>query len=467
MTNTKFVAGDGTGDYGCDGSDDQESINKALAWAYKNPGNRIHLVGNFEYQITDQVFIGSDTIFSGDATATLKVSDMACGHTIKDCVFPDGTTVIAAIPGTVPKRIEICGFKFDGNCQNQALNLGLAHNKPASAGSGVERLIGLRGIQGGEKASNISIHDMAFQNSFGEAAHIIFAENVSIYNNTAENHQHDAFFMIEVSGVNILRNCKIYGITDGCARWDNCANWQIDGNKFLAYIGNNNNNAMKLGQNGIQIANESNKPSMTNNFEVFNNTFVGPNLCGIWLNDTLKKAGTTLQKVRIHNNTFENCGWRDTSTWSGAISVSPWGNGIKIDHNTFNSCYNNSVQFNSAIASGCFAEVLYNNIINTQGSRTNSTTGPAVVGFGLLNMVPTSINILAECNYMSGNKTGNYYKTIPGSESLEFLKDSTITVTDNLNSVDAGVDVVVTCLESEVTKLVEKLTQKYNVYDKV
>lgn len=461
MTSTKFIAGDGTGNYNCDGSDDQEVINSALSWAALNPGNRVHLVGNFEYQITNQIFIGSDTIFSGDATAVLKVADMACGTSVDNCVFPDGTTVMAPIKGTVPKNVEICGFTFDGNCQNQALNLGYAHGKPASAGSGVERLIGLRGIAGGTKASNISIHNMTFRDSFGEAAHILYAENVSVFNNIAENHQHDAFFFIEVNGENVLRNNIIYGITDGCARWDNCANWKIYENRFLAYTGDHNNTAMKLGQNGIQIANESNKPSVTSNMEVYNNEFIGPNLCGIWLNDTLKKAGTTPQEVWIHNNNFENCAWRDTSTWSAAISIAPWGNGVKIDHNTFDSCYNNSVQFNSAIATGCSAEVSYNNFVNTKGSRTNSTTGPSVVGYGLLNI--SGMNVVADCNYMSGNAAGDYYKVTPGSLSAEFLEDSTIDIESNKDAVD----VIVTCLETEVSKFVEGLTQNYRIYDKV
>ena len=463
MTSIKYIAGDGTGDYNCDGSNDQENINKALAWAASNPGNRVHLVGDFEYQITGQVLIGPHTVLSGDATATLKVPDMACGKTVNDCVFPDGTTVLANIPGTVPHEIEICGFKFDGNCQNQALNLGYAHNKPASAGSGVERLIGLKGIPGGEKASGISIHNMDFRNSFGEAAHILYAEDVSIFNNCAENHQHDAYFLIEVNGVNTFRNNRILGITDGCARWDNCSNWTIYENQFLPYTGTNNNTAMLLGQNGIQIANESNKPSVTNNIEIYNNEFIGPNLCGIWLNDTLKKAGTTPQKVRIHHNTFKGCAWRDTSLWSAAISVAPWGNGVKIDHNTFDSCYNNSIQFNSSIVSGCTAEVSYNNVVNTKGTRTNSGTGPAVVGYGLLNSAYPGFNILAECNYMAGNLAGNYYKVLPGSVALDYLKESTIIIERDSESID----VIVTCLESEVDNFVKGLTQNYTIYDKV
>lgn len=462
MTDTKFVAGDGTGDFNCDGSDDQEGINKALAWAALNPGNRVHLVGDYEFQITDQILIGADTVFSGDATAILKIPNMACGTSVDNCVFPDGTPVLGSIPGTIPNRVELTGFTFDGNCQNQALKLGYAHGKPASAGSGVERLIELKGTAS-NRAKDISIHNITFRDAFGEAAHLIYCENVQIYNNFASNHQHDAFFCREIIGTNVMRNNIIEGITDGCARLDNCRNWKVYENQFLAYTGDHNNTAQKLAHNGMQIANEANKTTMTDNIEVFNNKFIGPNLCGIWLNDQLKKAGSTPQRVRIHNNIFENCAWSDWGAWSSGINVGPWGNGIKIDHNTFNGCYNNSIQFNNAIVSGCVAEVYNNNITNTKGTRTSSTTAPATVGYGIMNAVSASMGVAAEGNYMSGNKAGDYYKVTPGSIALDANPDAGIIIV-----VDpTAVDLIVTCKSSEVSGFVEGLTQNYSIYEKV
>ncbi|MDD2299109.1 MAG: hypothetical protein PHN69_03605 [Candidatus Pacebacteria bacterium] len=463
MTVTKLVAGDGTGDFNCDGSDDQEGINKALSWAASNPGNIIHLVGPYVFQVEDQVQIGPKTILSGDSNAVLKIPNMGCGTTASNCVFPDGKGVIASIPGTVPNEIEITGFEIDGNCQNQALKLGLAHGQPSSSGSGVERLISLGDLQGKTRANNIKIHNMYFHDAFGEAARIAFADNVLIYNNIASNHQHDAFFCIEVSGKNELRNNIIYGITDGCARFDNCSYWTVYENQFLAYAGTNNNTAYMYGHNGMQIGDESNKPSLTDNIEIFNNKFKGPNLCGIWLNTTTK-AGATPQRVRIHHNTFtDDIAWRDNAGWSVGVNVGPWGNGVKIDHNTFDSCYNNAVQFNSAIVSGITAEVSYNNILNTKGSRTSLTGGPSVAGYGIVNLVSSNLTVLAEGNYMAGNKTGDYYKVTPGSTSLELIPDAKIIVDNS----DTNYEVIVKCLESEAEGFVNKLTQNYNIYKKV
>jgi len=466
LTITKLVTGNGTGDYNCDGSDDQESINKALSWAYKNPGNMVYLVGPFDFTISDQVLIGSDTTFAGDASAVLKVGNMACGTNVNNCVFPNGTAVLASYPKVIPKNIEIYGFTFDGNCQNQSTKLGYAHDKLQSAGSGVERLIQLQGEVNGRKASNIKIHNMIFRDAFGEAAHIKFAENVEIYDNDAENHQHDAFFCIEVNGVNVLKNNRVKGITDSCARLDNCTNWKVYGNKFLSYTGDHNNTAMKMGHNGFQVANEANKTTLTNNIEIFNNEFKGPNLCGIWINDQRKKAGLNPQTVRIHNNTFTNeIAWSDWSVWSVGINVGPWGNGVTIDHNTFDGCYDNSIQFNNAIVKGCTANVFHNNIINTKGTRTRSAGGPPVVGYGIANLVPESMTVIAEDNYMSGNKIGNYYKVTPKSIANSLLLDATIIGDEDDDT--SNYKVLIKCLESETNGFTDKLSQDYNIYKKV
>ncbi|MGB9928805.1 MAG: hypothetical protein ACPK85_10410, partial [Methanosarcina sp.] len=40
-----YVAGDGSGDFNCDGEDDHVQINQALDYAAKNPGTTVHLKG--------------------------------------------------------------------------------------------------------------------------------------------------------------------------------------------------------------------------------------------------------------------------------------------------------------------------------------------------------------------------------------------------------------------------------------
>ncbi|MGB9927052.1 MAG: hypothetical protein ACPK85_01450, partial [Methanosarcina sp.] len=58
-----YVSADGSGDYNCDGSDDQVEINQALEYAAKNPEfATVHLKGPNTYVISDTVLIGSNTV---------------------------------------------------------------------------------------------------------------------------------------------------------------------------------------------------------------------------------------------------------------------------------------------------------------------------------------------------------------------------------------------------------------------
>ena len=68
------VAGDGSGDFNCDGKDDHVQINQALEYAANNPGTTVHLKGPFTYVIGDSLLIGSNTILEGDSGATIKLA---------------------------------------------------------------------------------------------------------------------------------------------------------------------------------------------------------------------------------------------------------------------------------------------------------------------------------------------------------------------------------------------------------
>ena len=68
------VAGDGSGDFNCDGKDDHVQINQALDYAANNPGTTVHLKGPFTYVIGDSLLIGSNTILEGDSGVTIKLA---------------------------------------------------------------------------------------------------------------------------------------------------------------------------------------------------------------------------------------------------------------------------------------------------------------------------------------------------------------------------------------------------------
>ena len=75
---TVYVSTDGSGDFSCDGSDDQTEINKALAYVAENPEfTTVHLKGPNVYLISSSIFIGSNTVLEGDSTAVIKLKDKA------------------------------------------------------------------------------------------------------------------------------------------------------------------------------------------------------------------------------------------------------------------------------------------------------------------------------------------------------------------------------------------------------
>src|SRR5512133_3537096 len=70
-----YVAGDGTGNYNCDGKDDHIQINQALQYAAKHPGTKVYLKGPFVYDIKSSVLIGSNTELTGDTRAKLRLAN--------------------------------------------------------------------------------------------------------------------------------------------------------------------------------------------------------------------------------------------------------------------------------------------------------------------------------------------------------------------------------------------------------
>lgn len=409
MVETRLVAGDGTGYYDCDGHADQTEINRALSWMAAGEERRVHMAGPFTFGITDQLFIGSNSTWLGDSTAILKVEDGACGSSYSNCVFPNGTPVIAALNSS-PSNIEISGFQINGNCQNQSNELGMVGSTYSSAGSGVERIFQF------SNASNIKVHNMRIYDAFGEALMIFYGQNINCYNCYLSNLQHDAVFYKGVTGPsNSMHHLIVEGITSDCLRCGSSQNVDIYENTLTSYLGPNNNGAAEHGQNGIQISNESNYPILTNNINVYNNYIYDQGLAGIWILDMRNDAGSTAQSIHIHDNTINNNGWSCWANWAAGISIGPWGNGILIEDNTINGNYQQGIQVLSAISgSGFIVNTKNNNISNNIGKRAGSvgSTLP-IVGYGIYNAVAgATMKVVSQNDYMSNNLNGDFYGDI-------------------------------------------------------
>ena len=70
----KYWTTNGSGDFNCDGNDDQVEINKALAYVAENRQlTTVYLRGPNTYVISDSIFIGNNTVLEGNSTHVIKL----------------------------------------------------------------------------------------------------------------------------------------------------------------------------------------------------------------------------------------------------------------------------------------------------------------------------------------------------------------------------------------------------------
>lgn len=246
------------------------------------------------YEIDGPIYIGSNTILTGDSDAIIRVWSGSSQW------FVRGTGIINHKDYPL-KNVEIYGFQIDGNLDE----LPRSYANEGKGDHNAERLIYLRG---NKKAfmENIAVHDMQLYDSYSDGVQIAFCNNAQVYNNFVSNCQHSGMFLISVVGGDVAAN-DVAGITSDCVRLDNCVNCIIHDNVLYSYTGDNLNGQGTNGENGLQIADEgyshgggSAKPTHTTNIEVYGNTFANTGLRAIWVDST----GKGVDNVYIHDNKF-------------------------------------------------------------------------------------------------------------------------------------------------------------------
>jgi hypothetical protein len=157
-----YIAADGSGDFNCDGIDDQVEINKALAYVAENPQYKnVYLKGPGTYVISDSIFIGSNTVLEGDSTVVIKLRDKA--------QWREEKPLIKQIDSVGDHDIIIRGFEIDGNHDK---------NGDRDRGKGYYNLICFA------NSENIQVHDMYMHDSHGDGLKVVRGSNIQFYNNT-------------------------------------------------------------------------------------------------------------------------------------------------------------------------------------------------------------------------------------------------------------------------------------------
>jgi len=207
-TQTIIVAGDGSGDYNCDGSGDQVEINQALEYAAANPGTTVYLKGPFTYVIDDTILIGSNTVLTGDSTATIKLAPGlsiwgGSGSSISN------EKAMLMIKGNSASNITIRNITVDGSQSDNYpdINLGTSCYNMAT-------LIGCNGL---------TIQNVTFQNGCNDAMLISESSNIVIDSVTVNKCGHDGVYAYHVTDITV-KNCSFINRTNSSCRFDTVTN---------------------------------------------------------------------------------------------------------------------------------------------------------------------------------------------------------------------------------------------------
>jgi PKD repeat protein len=373
-----YVAGDGSGDFNCDGKADQVEINQALQFVAKNSGyTTVHLKGPFTYTLTDPIYVESNTILEGDSDAVVKLIDNA-GWTNNPMIPLIGQRDSAYTVSNITVR----GFEINGN-----------HNKNTKTpdGKGYYNMIFFKHING------LKVYGMYMHDSHGDGLRVYYGENIKFYNNRVCLLGHDGFYVINGQNVEAWNN-KITCRINSALRARDSNNVRFHDNVIDAYP--------DAGP-GIQVERSTGK--MTD-IEICDNIITNTWGPGIWVIGTAGKYDKSLSDCHIHHNTFIGSGANRNIEWVGGVLGSGFHN-VLIENNVFDGVYNAAVvnmymsDANSGPSGTGFTTTVRNNIIiNTVPRNTNGKN----TGYGVSNCLPKSHTLVLQNNCLYNNKAGNY-----------------------------------------------------------
>jgi uncharacterized membrane protein len=387
-----YVSGDGSGDFNCDGKDDQVQINQALEFVAENSAyTTVYLKGPFTYRLGDSLIIDSNTILEGDSNAVLTV------HT--DSLWAAEKPMIKQ---SNPKEstkgyIIIRGFEING--QADTLNSKFASSKDVTElrGDGYYNMMLLY-------YDNVEISNMYLHDSLGDGLKVKYSQNVTFYDNRIYKLGHDGLFAIKCNNVDAWNNsvrCK----TNSAVRIWNANHIKIHDNVIYTVY------EPDAGGPGIQIQyiKESSSPYIMDDIEVYNNTIYDTYGPGIWLIAYGNAyAKTEAQNVHIHHNIFYGCGTHPTYNWVCGIETSGFNNTL-IENNVFDGNYHAAVALQAALdltppGTG-YTTIVRNNIISNTKQRKYQPSG---TGNGVVNYLTGTHSFILENNCFYNNTGGNY-----------------------------------------------------------
>jgi hypothetical protein len=382
---TVYVAGDGSGNFTCDGNDDQVEINQALAEVAENPQfSTVHLKGPHTYIISDTIFIGNDTVLEGDPTAVIELEDNAD--------WPSSKPLITQLDSAGIYGVTIKGFEINGNHDK---------NEDEKRGEGYYNMIYFL------NSEDIQVHDMYMHDGHGDGLRVEKSSNIQFYNNKVYKLGHDGLYAIDCQNVEAWNNTITCRTNSGLRIW-NSNHIKFHDNVIDSFYD------WSAGGPGIQIQKTT---SVMNDIEVYNNTIhntYGPAIWLIGYGHSYSKEEA--QNVYIHHNIFYSTGTNPSIDWVGGIVTS--GFDSIIENNVFDGVYHaavihmyppsstgldNSIDL-SPRGTGYKTIVRNNIIVDTQKRPKDSNE----TGYAVINYLPSTHTFVLENNCLYNNVGGNY-----------------------------------------------------------
>lgn len=386
LNKTVYVTGDGSGNFTCDGSDDQIEINQALAYVSKHPQySTVHLKGPYTYVISDSILIGSNTVLQGDSTAVIKLEDTAS--------WQSGKPLITQLDSTGIHRVTIKGFEINGNHDN---------NQDKKKGDGYYNMVSFL------DSKNIQVHDMNLHDGYGDGLKVERGSNIQFYNNTVYKLGHDGLYAIDSQNIEAWNNAITCRTNSGLRVW-NSNHVKFHDNVIDSFFD------WSAGGPGILIEKST---GIVNDVEVCNNTIHNTYGPGIWLigyGESYPREEAL--NVHIHHNTFYDTGTNPDIDWVGGIVTSGFYDTL-IENNVFDGIYHAAIinMYPSASVgtsdpvdlspqgTGYTTTVRNNIIVNTQ----KRTENPEETGYAVINYLPKTHSFMLENNCLYNNVGGNY-----------------------------------------------------------
>lgn len=386
---TVTVATDGTGDYNCDGTNDEVELNLALGYINAQGGGIVHLKAG-TFIINDQIKIDNNTTLEGvDAAHTIiKIQNQS---TISNLTpFIVNADIDSYTDDFVNSHITLKNFSFDGNRINNEDN----DHWP---GDSWHTAVAFKGTSG------ITIDTVNVYNNLNDAFQFQFCATVSVANCSTTNIGHDAIYYIYSNHL-IAKNNTFDLAADAGIRTDNSNHILIKNNYIFDKDG--------YGGNGIEIAYRGQSHVM-DDLIIEGNIIEQVPMSGITLyaDDPSITNGTT-----IRNNVIFQVG---TSSSASELSESA---GINIT-NFDNVIIQNNTIYNSVGSGIRFGSQWYYPNSNTPRTATinnniiiGNTVHGTAVAYGIEVLDITKVN--SDYNDIYNNKSGNYLSCTQGANDI-------------------------------------------------